>query len=322
MRCYTIQQLQLDFANKGNSKPFDFLHVSNCKDCEKISTEFLYRLFNEKYIDEYIVEYVKDNLQQTKREGKNGWIHLEALNESIEEVKSTISIIDVVSKMMLVRSYDRNAVKCFLDSRREDHDIYFYDLKHEFYCFDCNVRGDIFDFIQKKEKCSFIESIYILEKYIENYNEESLSRLKNFARLNSEIQRLYELEDNWDSYDCDKPKLETILLAKELVQLCINEFNIVPLRVCGSVEGGVGVILLCENKDNGRRYADVEFFNEGSYDEKTKDMCGCGIISNPDIDDINVWEIENSSLDFRRSLGIIKEFISTGKMNQTKKEDI
>jgi len=80
------------------------------------------------------------------------------------------------------------------------------------------------------------------------------------AELMRQLETLSGLEPGWDSYDAPPPNTQAIESARDfMVSLSSPEQAPAPMRVCASVEGGVGIVFR-----HGAKYADVEFLNDGS----------------------------------------------------------
>ena len=80
------------------------------------------------------------------------------------------------------------------------------------------------------------------------------------AELVKQLEALSSLMLGWDSYDAPAPNRRSIASARDFLEsLSSRELGPAPVRVCASVEGGVGIVF---QRDS--RYADVEFLNDGS----------------------------------------------------------
>ena len=80
------------------------------------------------------------------------------------------------------------------------------------------------------------------------------------AELMRQLETLRGLRPGWDSYDAPVLSPQAIELARDFLgSVLASESAPTPVRVCASVEGGVGIVF-----QRGSRYADVEFLNDGS----------------------------------------------------------
>lgn len=80
------------------------------------------------------------------------------------------------------------------------------------------------------------------------------------VELMTQLEALRGLEPGWDSYDARPPNRQAIESARDFLgSVLAGESAPAPVRVCASVEGGVGIVF-----QRGSRYADVEFLNDGS----------------------------------------------------------
>ena len=88
-------------------------------------------------------------------------------DHSIQEIKSKISIVDIVSDYQRVMEKNgRYWIQCpFHGNGLEKTPSCKLDIdKGTFYCFACHEGGSMFDFIMKRESCTFPEAVEILAK--------------------------------------------------------------------------------------------------------------------------------------------------------------
>lgn len=88
-------------------------------------------------------------------------------DHSIQEIKSKISIVDIVSDYQRVTEKNgRYWIQCpFHGNGMEKTPSCKLDIdKGTFYCFACHEGGSMFDFIMKRESCTFPEAVEILAK--------------------------------------------------------------------------------------------------------------------------------------------------------------
>ena len=68
-------------------------------------------------------------------------------------------------------------------------------------------------------------------------------------------KELSQLKRGWDSYNAEPPSQAAITKAKQIAK----QLTLQPTKITPSAEGGVAITFI-----KGRRYADIECFNEGS----------------------------------------------------------
>lgn len=79
-----------------------------------------------------------------------------------------------------------------------------------------------------------------------------------FPALFSKIDRLGELEDNWDGDGAEAPNATAQFRAKKILTSLMRA-SLVPRRISASVEDGIGFAFAA-----GNRYADIECSNDGT----------------------------------------------------------
>lgn len=87
----------------------------------------------------------------------------------IEELKSRVSIYDILGKYGIATNHSGMIVCPFHSDKNASCKIY---NNNTFHCFGCGADGDIFSFVQKMENCDFIKSVEIVsdggfKKYIQ-----------------------------------------------------------------------------------------------------------------------------------------------------------
>ncbi len=118
----------------------------------------------------------------------------------------------------------------------------------------------------------------------------SISQFKEFYR---KLDELANLPENWDSYGAEPPNNLAISLAHKALDV-LTEMNFRPSRVTPSVENGIGISFIFEDK-----YADIECFNTGEV---------LAVISDgKEIPD--VWEVELTRQGLKSAVGKIRVFL-------------
>ncbi len=107
------------------------------------------------------------------------------------------------------------------------------------------------------------------------------------------LKELSSLPTNWDSYGAEPPNDIALNWTKEILSI-LFKIEFPPTRITPSVENGVGISFICDNK-----YADIECFNEGEILAVTSDGKG-----NPE-----VWEVETSTLGITSAIEKIRVFL-------------
>lgn len=84
--------------------------------------------------------------------------------EKIEQIKEANDIVDVISSYVTLKKSGSNykALCPFHQEKTPSFNVN--PQKQMFYCFGCNVGGNVFNFIQKIENITFIESVRLLAK--------------------------------------------------------------------------------------------------------------------------------------------------------------
>ena len=111
-----------------------------------------------------------------------------------------------------------------------------------------------------------------------------------------ELNRLYLLQPDWDTYGSEPPNNRAIVLAHQIL-IALNEEDLLPDRTVPSAEGGVSMSFY-----EGEKFAMIECFNDGETVAAWSDRQG----------KIETWEViwENSSdLDLRESINRIRDFL-------------
>lgn len=79
----------------------------------------------------------------------------------------------------------------------------------------------------------------------------------SFTKLFDKIETLSSLKDGWDKDGAEAPNFKSIDTSRHILGI-LNEADFMPTNVSASVEGGVNIYFVKDNK-----YADIECFNSG-----------------------------------------------------------
>lgn len=160
---------------------------------------------------------------------------------TIDEIKRSTDIKEVFRRYG-VQTNNRGFARCPFHSGDREPSLKVY--KDSFFCFGCNESGDVFDFVQKMENCSFAEAFKILggnyekptareifsvyhrkndvirkQKRKQRLHDEwlkDIERLKaELAELETKIEMLTPLTDKWCDFMSRK-----ITVSGQLDQLC------------------------------------------------------------------------------------------------------
>ena len=118
-------------------------------------------------------------------------------------------------------------------------------------------------------------------------------RLDWITECYRKLRELSSLSRNWDSYGAEAPNDIALNWTKEILNI-LSKMEFAPTRITPSVENGVGISFICDNK-----YADIECFNEGDILAITSDGKG----------DPEVWEVEANSLGITSAIEKIRVFL-------------
>ncbi|MDD4996477.1 MAG: DNA primase [Patescibacteria group bacterium] len=147
----------------------------------------------------------------------------------IEEIKSKIDIIDLISEYVQVRQVG-NSFRALCPFHREKTPSFFISPEKQiWHCFGaCNEGGDIFKFIMKMENMEFPEALRVLAKRagvtIDRYNPQAVSqktKLFDICRWSAEFYH----KVFWESPLAEKAR-NYLLKERKLNKKIINEFQI------------------------------------------------------------------------------------------------
>jgi DNA primase len=114
--------------------------------------------------------------------------------ETIAEVRSRTDIVEVISEYVSLQRKGKNYWGLCPFHSEKTPSFSVAPEKQMFYCFGCNVGGDIFSFVMKMEYWSFIESVYNLaRRYGISLPEKELTpREREENRLRRRYEEIYE----------------------------------------------------------------------------------------------------------------------------------
>ncbi|WP_289710740.1 DNA primase [Desulfosporosinus nitroreducens] len=119
--------------------------------------------------------------------------------EVIEEVRSRTDIVEIISEYVSLQRKGKNYLGLCPFHAEKTPSFTVTPEKQMFYCFGCNVGGNAFSFLMKKENWSFVESIQNLaSRYGVSLPEKELSPREREA--NRRRQRFEEINELATSY--------------------------------------------------------------------------------------------------------------------------
>jgi len=115
--------------------------------------------------------------------------------EVIEEVRSRTDIVEIISEYVSLQRKGKNYLGLCPFHAEKTPSFTVTPEKQMFYCFGCNVGGNAFSFLMKKESWSFVESIQNLaSRYGVSLPEKELSpREREANRRRRRFEEIYEL---------------------------------------------------------------------------------------------------------------------------------
>lgn len=122
-------------------------------------------------------------------------LHQEFMPEEvIEEVRSRTDIVEVISEYVSLQRKGKNYLGLCPFHAEKTPSFTVTPEKQMFYCFGCNVGGNIFSFLMKRENWSFVESIQNLaSRYSVPLPEKELSpREREESRLRRRFEEIHE----------------------------------------------------------------------------------------------------------------------------------
>lgn len=139
----------------------------------------------------------------------------------------------------------------------------------------------------------------LIYKSLKNYdpihevNHQKSKHADWFLEYTEKLTELSHLPIDWDSYGAEPPNNLALDWASQILEI-LSEIGFSPARITPSVENGVGISFISDNK-----YADIECFNEGDILAVTSDGQG-----NPE-----VWEVEATTLGIKFAIEKIRVFL-------------
>ena len=113
------------------------------------------------------------------------------------------------------------------------------------------------------------------------------------VECNRVLERLKELEEDWDAYGAAPPNATAISLAKTVIRE-LGSMDLCEFRVEPSVEEGI-----CVSFRSGDVYADIETFNSGEVVAAFSDGR----------DTPTVWEMEPTNAGIRQAAHLIRDHL-------------
>ena len=150
--------------------------------------------------------------------------------QEINDIRSKADIVDVVGRYVPLSRKGRNYVaKCPF---HDDHDpsMSINTDMQIFKCFVCGAGGNVFGFVQKIEKISFIEAVYKVADYAGVHLEHSLALPSKhvdpkLAALYKAIQETIEFT-HYQLDTLDAKHVKEYLLKRNLTETIIKDFEI------------------------------------------------------------------------------------------------
>jgi len=152
-----------------------------------------------------LIDIQEDNNPLKNKKSSNGWG-----NEDFKNIKSKVGIFDVIKLYGLDKTLEGDFCGCpFHDENIKS--LFLYSLTNSFYCFGCNVGGDIFSFVQMKEGIDKKKALKFLSEkfnipFLKNSEEKGIiikdncyfSNVKKLEKLSNfiiELNHYIELEE-------------------------------------------------------------------------------------------------------------------------------
>jgi len=148
----------------------------------------------------------------------------------IEEIRTAVNIVDIVSEVVSLRKRGRNFLGLCPFHNEKTPSFTVSEEKQIFHCFGCHVGGNVFKFLMEYEKISFIEAVEGLARKagIEIEYDEQKGKEKQ-----SEQEILYDINSVASKYFSDilleKPEGETgrkYFQQRKIKTITIRTFNL------------------------------------------------------------------------------------------------
>jgi len=127
-------------------------------------------------------------------------LHQEFMPEEvIEEVRSRTDIVEVISEYVSLQRKGKNYLGLCPFHGEKTPSFTVTPEKQMFYCFGCNVGGNVFSFLMKRENWTFVESVQSLAaRYGVSLPEKELSpREREVNRRRRRFEEIHELATNY-----------------------------------------------------------------------------------------------------------------------------
>lgn len=110
--------------------------------------------------------------------------------ETIEEIRNTVSIVDTISSFVQLRKRGRNFIGLCPFHQEKTPSFTVSEDKQLFKCFGCQKGGNVFTFLMEYKSISFIEAVQeIAESVGINLNVED----DQFSSVDNELEELYDI---------------------------------------------------------------------------------------------------------------------------------
>ncbi|MDF9867177.1 DNA primase [Bacilli bacterium PM5-3] len=117
---------------------------------------------------------------------------------TIEEIKNKNDIVDVLSNYISLTKKGKNYVSLCPFHNDTNPSMVISQEKQIYKCFSCGAGGDVVNFVKEYEKISFVDSLLKLasragiEIAVENTTNNISNDLKEYYKINSEVNNLYQ----------------------------------------------------------------------------------------------------------------------------------
>jgi len=118
--------------------------------------------------------------------------------QKIEQVRSSISIVDIISEYVQLRKRGKNYVGLCPFHNEKTPSFTVSEEKQIFHCFGCHSGGNVFKFLMEYDKISFVEAVQELAEkqgidleINSNINDEQQNEMEEFYELNNIAARYF-----------------------------------------------------------------------------------------------------------------------------------
>jgi len=126
------------------------------------------------------------------------YFNMRISEQKIEQVRSSISIVDVISAYVQLRKRGKNYVGLCPFHNEKTPSFTVSEEKQIFHCFGCHTGGNVFKFLMEYDKISFVEAVQELAEkqgidleLDKNINEDQQNELEEFYELNNISARYF-----------------------------------------------------------------------------------------------------------------------------------